>query len=96
MEIIESNKGGRKLCFEGNMYTMQKRTSNFIHWKCTKQTNECTTRLKKSLGLLEPEVVGVHNHEPSQIDINISKACIEMKNMAHNNVDNPALIFSNA
>ena len=27
--------------------------------------------------------------------INISKARIEMKNMAGNNVDNPALIFSN-
>ena len=60
MEIIASNKRGRKLCLGGNMYTMQKRTTNFI--QCTKRLNGCTACLKTLLDLQEPEVVGVHNH----------------------------------
>ena len=48
------------------------------------------------LDLQEPEVVGVHNHEPSQIDVNVFKSRIEMKTNARNNGDNPARIFSNA
>ena len=71
-------------------YIMQKRTTNFIDWRCTKRMNACTTRLKIYLDLLEPEIVGAHNHEPSQID-NISRAHLEMKNTALNNIDNPAL-----
>ena len=66
------------------------------HWKCTKRNNACTAPLKTSLDLLEPEVVGIHNHEPSQLNINIYKACVEMKDTACNNDDNPAPIFSNA
>ena len=96
MEIIESNKRGRKLFSGGNMYTMQKRTTNFIHWKCTKRTNSCTARLITLLDLQEPEVVGVHNHETLQIDVNVFKSGIEMITNARNNGDNPARIFSNA
>ena len=32
----------------------------------------------------------------SQIDINFRKTCVNMKNMARNDVDNPTLIFSSA
>ena len=45
------------------MYTKQIRTTIVFHWKCAKRTNG-NTRLKMSLHLLEPELVGVYNHEP--------------------------------
>ena len=49
-----------------------------------------------SLDLLDPEVIGVHNHEPSEIGVNVCKSRIEMKTTARNNGDNPARMYSNA
>lgn len=38
MEIIESNKGGRKLCFEGYMYTQKLNRGTTIRWQCARKT----------------------------------------------------------
>ena len=54
MEFIESNKGGRKLCFQGNMYTTQKKSANMIYWKCTKRMEACAAHVKMTLDYLDP------------------------------------------
>ena len=96
MEFIESNKGGRKLCFQGNMYTTQKKSANMIYWKCTKRTEACTARVKMTSDYLDPQIIGEHNHEPSDTRINVSKACVDMRTNARNNAEKPGNIFANA
>ena len=96
MECIESNKGGRKLCFQGNMYTTQKKSANMRYWKCTKKTEVCTAPVKMRSDYLDPQIIGKHNHEPSDTSINVSKARVDMKTNARNNAEKPGNIFANA
>ena len=44
---------------------------------------------------LDPQIIGEHNHEPSDTRINVSKACVDMKTNARNNDEKPGNIFAN-
>ena len=41
MEIIKTKRGGKKLCFDGFMYTLRAKTKNYINWICVKRGNYC-------------------------------------------------------
>ena len=38
MEVIQSNKGGEKLCYDGHMYTKKSTSSSTKRWECAKRT----------------------------------------------------------
>ncbi|XP_033101090.1 FLYWCH-type zinc finger-containing protein 1-like, partial [Anneissia japonica] len=94
MEVIVSNKGGRKLCHEGFMYTVQKSTTSHIFWRCVERMNGCRSRLMTDLAVIEPNIASDHNHQPDQIAFNVAKARAVMKGRAVQTNDNPARIFS--
>lgn len=57
MEVITSNKGGRKLIFENHMYTIKKESDVVIYWICTRrQSDKCNGALKTLITLDEPQV----------------------------------------
>ena len=42
MNVIVSNKGGRKLCYGGFMYTVKATTNNSMRWECsTRKSTQC-------------------------------------------------------
>lgn len=40
MEVIKSNKGGDKLCYDGYMYTKKSKSKNFYRWICVSRTGK--------------------------------------------------------
>lgn len=94
MEVITSTKGGRKLCHNHYMYTVQKTSTNFIHWRCVKRSNGCKSRLSTSHELEFPIISSDHNHEPNGTEIKVAKARTTMKARATATNDKPALIFA--
>ena len=43
MEIIESNKGCMKLCFQGYSYTKKRSTKSTVNWICSeKKGQQCS------------------------------------------------------
>ena len=41
MEVIKTNKGGKKLCLNGHMYVKKIAKKDWIRWQCVKQRSGC-------------------------------------------------------
>ena len=95
MDIIQSNKGGSKLCFEGYIYTKHALRKTKQWWKCTlKSSTGCRGSLHTDLQH-ENETPGQpHNHPPDDTSIRLAKARQEMKTKATTTHDRPSQIFA--
>ena len=74
MEIIPSNRGGSKLCYQGYMYTKQATRKTNQWWKCVKRSSiGCRGNLSTTLQNENPVPGQPHNHAPSDTSIKYSK-----------------------
>jgi len=94
MEIIESNKGGPKLCYSGYMYTKQWSRANTIRWRCVKRTLSCKGALVTSLENENAILVIEHNHDGDESAIKAAKCKSRMKTLAKTTRDKPSQIFA--
>ena len=98
MEIIPSNRGGSKLCYQGYMYTKHATRKTNQWWKCVKRSSTgCRGSLSTTLQKLQNEnpVPGQpHNHAPSDTSIKYSKTRNAMKDLVTNTRDKPSQIFA--
>ena len=95
MEIIKSNKGGLKLCYQGFMYTKHATRKTSQWWKCVKRSSTgCRGSLSTTLQNENPVPGQPHNHAPSETLISYSKARNTMKDQASNTRDKPSQIFA--
>ena len=80
MEIIPSNRGGSKLCYQGYMYTKQA-TRKTNQWrKCVKRSSiGCRRNLSTTLQNKNPVPGQPHNLAPSDTSIKYSKTRNAMK-----------------
>ena len=93
MEIIPSNGGGSKLCYQGYMYTKHATRKRNQWWKCVKQPSTgCRGSLSTTLQNEIPVPGQPHNHAPSDTSIKYSKTRNAMKNRATNTRDKPSQI----
>ena len=96
MELIRSNKGGKKLCKAGFMYTQKSASTISVYWTCTKRTSGCRGSLKTTLEMIQPVVSHGHNHLPDEVNGSVVKARAEMVRLAKENRDRPSLVYANA
>lgn len=95
MEIIDSNKRGSKICYNGFMYTKHVTRKTKLWWKCVKRSSgHCRGSMTTNLQRENPEIGQPHNHAPDQTQIRLAKVRNWMKDQAANTRDKPAQIFS--
>lgn len=93
MELITSNKGGQKLIFAGYMYTCQHDRPSGKRWQCVERSTKCKGAVR-TLGLGNPEIIEIHNHEASEEKVAVQKARATMKRCAEVGIGKPAQIYS--
>ena len=80
MEILQRNKGGFKLCYEGFIYTRHALRKTKQWWKCTlKSSRGCRGSLSTDLQYDNPSPGQPHNHAPDEASINCTKLRNSMK-----------------
>ena len=95
MEIIPSNRGGSKLCYQGYLYTKHATRETNQWWKCVKRSSiGCRGNLSTTLQNENPVPGQPHNHAPSDTSIKYSKTRNAMKDLATNTRDKPSQIFA--
>ncbi|XP_064474671.1 uncharacterized protein LOC135388795 [Ornithodoros turicata] len=97
MEILESNKGGDKLCVGGYLYTKHKPVASGTRWRCVRRRTGCKGAVVCSgEGGDDCRVSASHDHPPDSGAVNIAKARCRMKNMAMSSTERPAAIVAQA
>ena len=96
MEYITSNKGGRKLAFENNIYIKQKVLSNgAVCWECNQRRTANTCKAK--IHVLNDQVirrVNEHTHNGNNATVEASKIRSQMKKRARETEEPPQQIIS--
>eukprot|EP00096_Caligus_rogercresseyi_P013923 TRINITY_DN6493_c0_g1_i1.p1 TRINITY_DN6493_c0_g1~~TRINITY_DN6493_c0_g1_i1.p1 ORF type:complete len:517 (-),score=42.18 TRINITY_DN6493_c0_g1_i1:142-1584(-) len=92
LEIIPSNKGGMKLCYQGFMYTKHT-VGKRIRWRCVNRTSRCGGTLTTNSELVDPQNGVGHNHESDPDLVKAKKALMQMKEKASITDENPSTIY---
>ena len=85
MEIIKSNKGKGKLCYDGHMYVQKITKKHWIHWVCFRhRTGGCKGTLTSSLTYQNPRSFVEHNHAADPMRVEVTKLRDRMNTGAKN------------
>ena len=96
MELIQSNKGGQKMCRNCHIYTKQSRSNSSMFWCCVKRTMGCKATLRTTVEITHPIESKEHNHAPDNNEISVAKARTVMKLQAQTTRDKPGLVYANS
>ena len=95
MEIIRSNKGRAKFCYQGYMYTKHATRKTQQWCKCVKRfSTGCKGSISTSLQNENPTTGQSHNHDPSETNVTYTKARLTMKEQTTNTRDKSSQIFA--
>lgn len=95
MEILQSNKGGSKLCYDGYIYTRHALRKTKQWWKCSlKSSQGCRASLSTDLEYNNPVPGQPHNHAPDESAISLAKVRHNMKEKAQSSHNAPSQIFA--
>ncbi|XP_058799011.1 FLYWCH-type zinc finger-containing protein 1 [Phymastichus coffea] len=72
-ELVISNKGGPKLIYQGFMYTLHKKSSQSIRWRCVLRTHQCRGSLITNLECRIPYVRMSHDHPTDYAAVEIAR-----------------------
>ena len=93
MVILQSNKSGSKLCYEGFIYTRHALRKTKQWWKCTlKSSRGCRGSLSTDLQYGNPSQGQPHNHAPDEASINCTKLRNGTKEKARSSHSAPSQI----
>ena len=96
MEIIKSNKGGIKICYEGYMYTKQIEKNASIRWRCASRTTGCKGTMTTTDSMENPTPLNTHKHVPDENAIKVTKCRLKMKEKAATSRAAPTQIYAEA
>ena len=91
MEIITTERGGKKLCLNGFMYTVKNETKvkNEITWRSVRRTSySCKAILQITKAFEEPTLKHEHNHIADTVGEEVEKCRQKMKKTASTTNDN--------
>lgn len=98
MEIINTKRGGKKLCIDGFMYTVKvaAKSKDEISWRCVKRTGtvSCPAVLKTNKQYENAVLVKQHSHPADQTAVDIEQCRQSMKGKASTTNDKPNQIFT--
>ena len=97
MEIIRSNKGGNKLCYNGHTYTKKSSSNASIFWVCTNRNRlRCRGSLLSNLQMNNLQEGHMHVdgcRDNAAAGVAKARAC--MQRCAVETNDKPSLIYAN-
>ncbi|KAL4113919.1 hypothetical protein QTP88_017471 [Uroleucon formosanum] len=80
MEIITSNKGCEKLCYNGYMFVLKYFGKSKITWWCSKRSSfKCMRELYTNVQKEDPVLKSDHNHFVDSEKVDVEKALCIMK-----------------
>ena len=91
MEIISSNKGGKKLIYEGFAYVVNRRKEERIYWRCEKRAL-CSASITYN-DLIEKNSNN-HSHPPDEARMIALKVIANMKDRSLKSDEAPSSIFN--
>jgi len=95
MEIIKSNKGQRKLLYEGYAYTKKSQNKSSIRWGCTKRIGfDCRGTVTTDLLVTVPKSTTEHTHDPDRFFTQALKLRSNIKDSAQTNRGKPGQIVT--
>ena len=95
MEIIKTNRGGQKLCYQGHMYVKKKSQKSSVVWECSKRKSiGCSGSLKSDLAVSEILQVKPHSHGGDQATVDAEKARQIIRQKCLGSRDTPGQIFA--
>ena len=95
MEILRTNKRGKKLSLNGYMYVVKIRLSTKIRWECwRRKIYGCKGSVYTDLQDENPDIKNEHNHPPETTGVKIVKAKNTLKDMARTSSVKPSNIIS--
>ena len=95
MEIVHSNKKGKKLCLDGFMYVIKVNLQTKKRWECWRRRNQgCPGSLITDVNDENPIIGKEHTHQPEVTGIKLVKAKNRMKERATQSSEKPANLLS--
>ena len=83
MEVIQSNKGGLKLCHDGFLYTKKAKSKNTIRWECTNRRSlTCKGAISTNHDVNVILSTNDHNHDQRADAVKVAKLRSEIKTNA--------------
>ena len=89
LTFVPSGRGGRKVIFQGFVYTMNRSTANGSTWHCTQRHSDCKGRIKINAQENGVQVIKRHSHLP---DYGVVKAEKLMAAAKKRVIDEPNLL----
>ena len=97
MELVKSNKGGDKLCYEGFCYTKRYESKNRTRWQCSERHgSKCKGAVVKNLAVDVVHSSFAHNHLPNGRKVAATKVKLAMKHQATLSRGRPGQILADA
>lgn len=95
MEFVTSNKGSRKLCYEGYSYTKKKDSKTTTRWECSmRKAHDCKGAITTDIQATRVIQVTSHTHEPDSSAIAALKIRSDIKTSAEANRGKPGQILA--
>ena len=79
MELIATNKGGKKIIHEGYVYVVDKQRKTKVYWRCEKR-GQCTGRATSDGDTIS--VTKAHSHPPDTNRLDVLKVKQDIKDTA--------------
>jgi hypothetical protein len=97
MEIIRNNKGGVKICYNGNIYTKKSSQETSIRWECSRRRAlSCNGKIRTNIEMTEVLSSVEHKHENSQSLVEATKMRQQMKERATLGRGSTAQVFADS
>jgi len=96
MELINSNKGGLKICLNGYMYVIKYKGKEIILWRCVKSNSlKCPAICQTTLDYSNPRIAKQHLMvcKNNQNDVDVTKCLDIMLKTITTNEIKPAEVF---
>ncbi|XP_060552384.1 uncharacterized protein LOC132713725 [Ruditapes philippinarum] len=95
MEFITSNKGSRKLLYEGYAYTKKNENKSSMRWECSQRIGlNCKGALTTDLHVSSVKSETAHSHAPDKFAMQALKVRSEIKASAEANRGKPGQIVT--
>lgn len=95
MDIIKSNKGCDKLCYNGFTYVVKHIGKSKITWRCSKRSAmKCTGELYTNHQKEDPVSKSDHNHFGDNDKVDVAKALCVMKEQTKAGLSKPLEVYA--
>lgn len=96
MEVITTERGAKKLCVDGYIYTKNKQYQDRITWRCVLrgQPTKCTGSLHTPLSMATSVEMNPHNHPADSAKVEVAKFRCSTKRRAAETLERPNQILT--